>query len=161
MFKRLYVQVVFKLFPAYRLRKSGAVVGKNVFFGDGFYAELENAKLLKIGEGTVFAAFCKIILHDSSLNNIDDFGILYGKVNIGRHVYIGAGSIILPGTDIGDGTIVGAGSVVKGVLKKNSVYVGTPAKYLESVKELKEKWKKRKNKLIFFKESRRWYEQTK
>ncbi len=155
MFKRLYVKLIFKLFPAYRLRKSGAKVGKKVFFGEAFYTELENASLLTIGDGVVFAAFTKIILHDSSLNNVDHFGILYGKVIIGNEVYIGADTIILPGTKIGDNTIVGAGSIVKGILKKNSVYAGRPAKYLESVTHLKEKIKKRRNNLVFLKESGR------
>lgn len=146
MLKRLYVKLFFKLFPAARLRKSGAKVGKKVFFGEGFYTEPENAKYLEIGNGVVFAAFTKIILHDSSLNNVDKFPVLYGKVIIGNRVYIGADTIILPGTKIGDGTIVGAGSLVKGNLKPNSVYAGRPARYVESVKKLKQKWIKRKQK---------------
>ena len=100
MLKRIYLKIIFWLFPAYRLRKSGAKVGRNVFFGNGVYVELENARLLNIGDGVVLSAFSKIILHDSSLNNVDNFGILFGKVIIGKKVYIGAGSIILPGTKL-------------------------------------------------------------
>lgn len=158
MFKALYLKVFFRLNPAWRLRKSGAKVGKNVFFGEGVYIELENAKLLEIGDGVVLSAFSKIILHDSSLNNVDNFEVLYGNVIIGRKAYIGAGSIILPGVVVGENTIVGAGSLVKGVLKANSVYAGNPAKYLGSVAALKTKWKKRKNKLTFLKRVRKWYE---
>jgi len=158
MLKRIYLKIIFWLFPAYRLRKSGAKVGRNVFFGNGVYVELENARLLNIGDGVVLSAFSKIILHDSSLNNVDNFGILFGKVIIGKKVYIGSGSIILPGTKIGENTIVGAGSVVKGELKKNSVYAGNPARYLESVAQLKSKWGKRRNNLIVFKKMPKWYE---
>lgn len=158
MIKRLYVKFFFKLFPATRLRKSGAKVGDKVFFGEGFYTELENAKLLEIGDKSVFAAFTKIILHDSSLNNVVGLGVRYGKVIIGKNVYIGAGTIILPGTTIGDNTIVAAGSVVKGILKKNSVYVGSPARYLETVKEMEVKWKTKKDKLLFIKSEPKWYE---
>ena len=158
MLKRIYLKIFFWLFPAYRLRKSGAKVGGNVFFGDGVYVELENAKLLRIGDGVVLSAFTKIILHDSSLNNVDNFGVLFGKVIIGNEVYIGAGSIILPGTKIGENTIVGAGSLVKGELKKNSVYAGNPARYLESVAQLKSKWGKRKDGLTALKKMTKWYE---
>lgn len=143
MLKKVYVAILFKLFPAYRLRKSGAKVGKNVFFGDGVYVELENANLLEIGDGAVLSAFSKIILHDSSLKNTVGFDVLYGKVVIGKKAYIGAGTIILPGTIVGNGTIVGAGSLVKGILKKNSVYAGNPAKYLGSVKNMEAKWRKK------------------
>ncbi len=156
MLKRLYLKVFFKLFPSYRLRRSGAQIGKNVFFGESVYVELENARLLKIGDGSVLSAFCKIILHDSSLNNVDNFDVLYGKVVIGKNVYIGSGSIILPGTEIGEGTIVGAGSLVKGVLRKNSVYAGNPIRYLSSVGRLKSKWRKRNNPLTFLKKMPKW-----
>lgn len=146
--------------PAYRLRKSGAKVGKNVFFGNGVYIELENANLLEIGDGAVLSAFCKIILHDSSLNNTAGFDVLYGKVVIGKNAYIGAGSIILPGTVVGEGSIVGAGSLVKGILKRNSVYAGNPAKYLGSIKNLEIRWRKKKDSLIFLKKKNKWYEKT-
>lgn len=152
MFKRFYIRIYFKLFPARRLRKSGAKVGKNIFFGEGFYTELENAKLLEIEDGVVFAAFSKIILHDSSLDNvIKNFGVKYGKVIIGKNSYIGAGAIILPGTIIGDNTIIGAGSVVKGILNKDSVYTGCPAKFIGTVSQMKLKWKKSNNSLTFIK----------
>lgn len=159
MLKSLYLKLFFKLLPAHRLRKSGASVGKNVFFGEDIYIELENAKLLKIEDGAVLSAFTKIILHDSSLHNVDAFGVLYGKVVIGKKVYLGAGSIILPGTVIGENTIIGAGSIVKGILEKNSVYAGNPAKRLGSIFELKSKWKNKKSELVYFKKMKKWYEQ--
>ncbi len=159
MLRSLFSRIVFRFFPVYRLKKSGAKIGKNVFFGQGVYIELENAKLLEIGDNVVLSAFSKIILHDSSLNNVDNFKVLYGKVILGRKSYIGAGAIILPGTKIGENTIIGAGSLVKGTLKKNSVYAGNPAKFLGSISALKLKWKNRKNDLTFLKSKPKWYEQ--
>jgi len=41
------------------------------------------------------------------------------KIMIGSNVWIGRGSIILPGSVIEDGVIIGAHSVVKGHLKAN------------------------------------------
>lgn len=49
-------------------------------------------------------------------------------VNIGRHVIIGAGSIILPGVTLEEGAAVGALSLVKKDCKSFEVYMGVPAK---------------------------------
>lgn len=143
--KSFWVNLSLKLWPQWRLRTSGARVGKNVFLGEQVYIELENAKYLTIDDGVVVAAFSKIILHDSSLNNVNGFDLLYGKVHLGRNAYIGADVMILPGSDVGENTIVGAGSLVKGVLKPNSVYFGRPAKYYCSLSELTKKWQQQKN----------------
>lgn len=158
--KKWYSQLVFTFFPIYRLRKSGATVGRNVFIGDGVYVELENARYLSISNDVVVSAFCKIILHDSSLNNVADEDVLYGEVHLKSRCYIGANSTILPGSVVGENTIVGAHSLVKGILKANSVYAGVPAKYISSIQEMKIKWAEKKalahnNDLITFKQTKR------
>lgn len=143
--KQLYLDVTWSMFPVWRLKKSGAKVGKNVFIGRNCYVELENAKFLTIEDGAVLAAYCKIILHDSSLNNVNGFDLLYGQVTLGKNCYLGADVTVLPGSKIGKNTIVGAGSLVKGDLKDNSVFVGRPAKFLCSVDDLTAKWQKIKD----------------
>jgi acetyltransferase-like isoleucine patch superfamily enzyme len=45
---------------------------------------------------------------------------------IGRDVWIGAGSIVLPGVEIGDGAIVAAGTVVTRSIPACEVHGGTP-----------------------------------
>lgn len=57
-------------------------------------------------------------------------------VTIGENVWIGGGSIILPGVTIGNNTTIGAGSVVTKSIPANCVAVGNPCKiirYLETV----------------------------
>lgn len=49
-------------------------------------------------------------------------------VALGRHVIIGSGTVILPGTNAGDGVAVGSLSLVKGSLREWSIYRGTPAR---------------------------------
>ena len=56
-------------------------------------------------------------------------------VNIGRHVIIGSGSIVLPGVSIGEGSSVGALSVVTKSLDTWGVYVGSPVKRLKDRKK--------------------------
>ncbi len=48
-------------------------------------------------------------------------------VEIGDNVWVGAGSIILPGVTIGANSIIGAGAVVTKDIEKNSLAVGNPA----------------------------------
>jgi acetyltransferase-like isoleucine patch superfamily enzyme len=55
-------------------------------------------------------------------------------VVIGRHVIIGSGSVVLPGTTLGEGAAVGALSLVNSDCDPFGVYVGTPAR---KVKERK------------------------
>nr|WP_145198837.1 DapH/DapD/GlmU-related protein [Sphingobium sp. B2] len=53
-------------------------------------------------------------------------------VHIGRHCFIGGGSLIAPGVRIGDGVIVGAGSVVLADVPDYSIVGGNPAQVLRS-----------------------------
>jgi maltose O-acetyltransferase len=54
-------------------------------------------------------------------------------IRIGNGVWIGGGSIVLPGVTIGDGCVVGAGSVVTRDLPAGSLAVGNPARIVRSL----------------------------
>lgn len=47
-------------------------------------------------------------------------------VTIGNHVWIGGGTVILPGVTIGDGAVIGAGSVVKDSVPAGMLACGNP-----------------------------------
>jgi acetyltransferase-like isoleucine patch superfamily enzyme len=49
------------------------------------------------------------------------------------NVWIGAGALILPGSDIGEGSIVAARSVVSGVVAANTVVAGNPARRVSTL----------------------------
>ena len=51
-------------------------------------------------------------------------------VTIGSNVWIGGGSVILPGVTIGDNTTIGAGSVVTRSIPANCLAVGNPCKVI-------------------------------
>lgn len=55
-------------------------------------------------------------------------GVTHAEVTLGRHVIVGAGSIILPGITLEDGVAVGALSLVKECCEAFGIYVGTPAR---------------------------------
>lgn len=63
-------------------------------------------------------------------------------VRIGRNVWIGGGSIILPGVTIGDGTTIGAGSVVTRSIPPRCIAYGNPCRvvrYLDEESKLDKK----------------------
>lgn len=51
------------------------------------------------------------------------------------NVYIGTGSVILPGVTIGNNVIIGAGSIVTKDIPDNTVYAGIPARFIETIEE--------------------------
>jgi galactoside O-acetyltransferase len=53
----------------------------------------------------------------------------HGMVYIGRHVVIGAGSVVLPNVSLGHGCAVGALSLVNQTWGDNNIIAGIPAKY--------------------------------
>lgn len=54
-------------------------------------------------------------------------------VHIGDNVWIGAGSVILPGITIGENSVIGAGSVVTRDIPANVVAVGNPCRVLRRI----------------------------
>jgi acetyltransferase-like isoleucine patch superfamily enzyme len=53
-----------------------------------------------------------------------------GPVQLGRHVIVGAGTVILPGVEIGVGSAVGAQSLVLRSLEPWGIYAGSPVRRL-------------------------------
>ncbi|MEG1702811.1 MAG: sugar O-acetyltransferase [Erysipelotrichaceae bacterium] len=55
---------------------------------------------------------------------------LTAPITIGNHVWIGGGSILLPGVSIGDNCVIGAGSVVTHNIPANSIAYGNPCRII-------------------------------
>jgi len=109
-------------------------IGSNVHIGKNCFFDLRDK--IVIGSNCTISMGTTIITHqDMGKSNLN---ILYPstkkEVIIGDNVYVGANSTILMGTVIGNETIIAAGSLVKGVLKSNSIYAGIPAKWIRSTK---------------------------
>lgn len=56
--------------------------------------------------------------------------VVHGEVTIGRHVIVGAGSVVLPGVTLEEGAAVGALSLVTKDCKSFGIYSGVPARHI-------------------------------
>jgi acetyltransferase-like isoleucine patch superfamily enzyme len=62
------------------------------------------------------------------MTNVD----IGGNCTLGRHVFFGSNSTLIPGKRVNNNILVGAGSVVINNLNKPGTYFGNPAKQLSS-----------------------------
>ena len=62
-----------------------------------------------------------------------DGALIPDKISIGNRVWIGGGTIILPGVTIGDDTVIGAGSIVTHDIPSGVVAVGNPCHVLRKL----------------------------
>jgi acetyltransferase-like isoleucine patch superfamily enzyme len=87
--------------------------------------------LVSLGDHVTVTSLVRFITHDGGvwvLRDIHPDIEVVGRVTVGDNVFIGLGSILLPGTDIGPNVVIGAGSVVTGAVPGNTVAVGIPAR---------------------------------
>ena len=138
-----------------RYRAQGAEIGEGT--------QLINCKLSSSSKGDRFyiGKNCTItgvtlLAHDASptlfLPELTNFTPAYlpgarssyrDPIHIGDNVFIGWGSIVLPGVRIGSNVVIGAGSVVNRDIPDNSVAAGNPAKVLKDIDAYKAQYQER------------------
>lgn len=138
-----FSQVLFKLQrgfdPIGHARKIGVRIGKNCRFCGAVNFGTE-PYLVCIGDH-VSITTSDFITHDGAIwvfrEEYPDVD-LFGLIEVGNNVFIGAGCTILPGVTIGDNVVVGAGAVVSKSLTSGFVYGGVPAKKIKSVSDYRD-----------------------
>ena len=106
----------------------------NRFFKNTHLAALEGTKIVVLEDG-LFAPGVEMRTSDShSILNMDGERMNPAKdIFVGKHVWIGAGSVLLKGSSIPDESIIGMNSMVNKKLdEKNSLYVGSPVKKVKT-----------------------------
>lgn len=112
------------------------------------YTIIDGTTGLKIKEGAQIGAWVGIFTHSSHIairllgkNYMDvpeynKLGYVLAPVEIGKYVFIAAGSMILQGVKIGDYSIVAAGSIVNKDVPPYSIVAGSPAKVIGNTVDL-------------------------
>ncbi|MBQ7318785.1 MAG: sugar O-acetyltransferase [Clostridia bacterium] len=115
--------------------------GRNVHFGNGVYANFNLTLVddghIYVGDKVMFAPNVTVATANHPIEpSLRAKGYQYNKdVHIGENVWIGAGTVIVPGVHIGKNSVIGAASVVTKDIPENVVAVGNPCRVIREIGE--------------------------
>ena len=145
--KRLYFLILQRRKPVLYARRIGVRIGNNcklVSVNGGTFGR--QPYLVKIRNHVEISGNVHFITHDGGAwvfrqkhPKLD----VFSPIEIGNNVFVGYGSILLPGTIVEDNCVVGAGSIVRGRLLTNGVYAGSPVKRIKEIDEYLDQLMKR------------------
>ena len=128
--------------PVNYFRRRGAQIGSCPIFSSPSLAE---PHLCVIGNNVWITPRVTFVNHDGGIAMLYRTGRttavnVVGKIIIHDNVFIGTGTTIMPGVEIGPYAIVASGSVVTRDIPPNTVAGGSPAKPICSIDEYLEKY---------------------
>lgn len=127
--------ILYKRQSIYVGKKGRFSMGNDSHIAPYGYLLIEDQNLT-IGNDAAIGPFCSFFCSSNSLSGENPlFRENYekGSITVGNNVFIGAQSVILPGSWIGDNTIIAANSVVKGKLEAGWLYAGSPCKPIKKI----------------------------
>ena len=105
--RQLVKEFLFRIRGVYtieKLVKMGLTVGKNFNPQLGFDLDASHCWLITIGDDVTFGPDVRVLAHDASMHQALGYTKI-APVSIGDNVFIGAGSIVLPGVSIGSNCV--------------------------------------------------------
>jgi maltose O-acetyltransferase len=117
-----------------RFQEGGLTIGRGVAILHDVEIDQSHHWHISIGDEVTLAPGVRIIAHDASTKRHLGYTRI-AKIVIEKRVFVGAGSIVLPGVTIGENSIIGAGSVVVHSIPPNVVAAGNPAKVICTLEE--------------------------
>lgn len=124
----------FGLFPPFTTDCGKNInIGKGVFINAG--CRFQDQGGITIGDSSLIGHNVVITTLNHSFAPENRGDMIPVPVVIGKRVWIGSNSTILPGVTIGDNAIIGAGSVVTKDIPANMIAVGNPAKVIKSIND--------------------------
>jgi len=101
----------------------------------GYNVYIFSKSKISIGKNCLIAPFCYFVDsdHGTDLGSlIREQSMATAPITVGDDVWLGAGVIVTKGVTIGSGAIVAAGSVVTADIPPNTVFAGSPAKFIRN-----------------------------
>lgn len=108
----------------------GLTIGKNFTRMEGVIIDPSHCWHITIGDNVVLAPRVHVLAHDTSTKVFLNYTRV-ANTKIGNNVFVGAGTIVLPGVTIGNNVVIGAGSVVVNDIPDDVVAVGNPARVVK------------------------------
>ena len=115
--------------------------GKHLHLGSGVYANFNLTLVddgdIYVGDNVKFGPNVTVISgsHPINIELREKLLQFTAPVHISKNVWVGAGSIILPGVTIGENSVIGAGSVVTKDIPANVVAYGNPCRVARKIGE--------------------------
>ena len=106
-------------------------IEKNVFINSG--CKFQDQGGVYIGENSLIGHNVILATLNHEMDPYHRADLHPKPIHIGKRVWIGSGSMILPGITIGDNSIVGAGSIVTKDVPPNVIVAGNPAKFIKNI----------------------------
>lgn len=115
--------------------------GWNIEAGDNFYANnncvFVDPGKITFGDNVFIGPSCGFYtahhpIHPALRNKLYEYA---RPITVGSDVWIGGGTVVLPGARIGSNVVIGAGSVVTGEIPDNVVAFGNPCKVYRAITE--------------------------
>jgi len=136
-FVSLYELFLAKRCPVRYVRRLGVHFGDNCrFIGIDRRTFGSEPYLVKLGDNVTVTSDVRFITHDGGVwvfRNEEPGIDLIEPITVGNNVFIGLGTILLPGAIVGDNVVIGAGSVVSRKVPGDSVVAGVPARVISSL----------------------------
>jgi acetyltransferase-like isoleucine patch superfamily enzyme len=102
---------------------NGVRVGRNTV--------IAAANSIDVGDRVLIAEHCTVRDSDHQLEpeaRREETSVPTAPVRIGADAWLGAGTRVLRGGEVGDGAVIGANAVVRGAIPARSIAVGVPAR---------------------------------
>lgn len=129
-------------------RRHGMVIeGKPNYISSKIWFDGHDYSLITLGDGCTISSNIRVLTHDWAAHTLLSGHGYSGAspvgrilpVRIGAHSFVGTGSIVMPGTDLGEFSVVAAGTVVRGTIPAYSLVVGSPGEIVGDTRDYMKK----------------------
>ena len=128
--------ILYKNTTIYKHKEGELNIGNFSHIAPYGYFLIEKQKLI-IGNNVAIGPYCSIFCSSNAIPKEKETLLKdsydKGDISIGNNVLIGAQTVILPNTNIGDNVVITSHSTVKGDLESGYLYGGNPVKKIKAL----------------------------